>query len=102
MIPTFSHKNALGLPGAALSITMRFPAACGTTHLYPGGSMKRCLVALLFVSSIALVGCKSDKCEKCEEPKQMTMDACDHCDGVQTATADGKCPVCKMPAKTSK
>jgi hypothetical protein len=28
------------------------------------------------------------------EPKKMTTDACAHCAGVQTATADGKCPMC--------
>lgn len=58
-------------------------------------------IALLAVGFLLVVGgCKNDNMNKdmdhssSTEPKKMTMDACSHCPGVQTATADGKCPVC--------
>ena len=58
-------------------------------------------IALLAVGFLLAVGgCKNDSTNNdmnntsSSEPKKMTMDACSHCSGVQTATADGKCPVC--------
>ena len=54
--------------------------------------------------ALAVTGCKNknegDTDNTANSPQHMsTTDACDHCPGVQTATADGKCPVCGGPAK---
>ena len=58
----------------------------------------RKLFALLAVGMLLVVGgCKSDNDSmntSSSEPKKMTTDACSHCAGVQTATAEGKCPMC--------
>ncbi|MBC8105695.1 MAG: hypothetical protein H7Z14_03825 [Anaerolineae bacterium] len=58
-------------------------------------------IALLAVGFLLAVGgCKNDghhddmNHSSSTEPKKMSMDACSHCAGVQTATADGKCPMC--------
>jgi len=68
--------------------------------------MGRLLGCLLFAIALSAIGCSShDKCDKCTtkpsttDAKMMsTSDACSHCPGVQTATTDGKCPVCKAKA----
>jgi hypothetical protein len=57
-----------------------------------------CLAALAAMLSIGAVGCKSDNSHSSDDPKMMSADACSHCPGKQTATADGKCPVCGMKA----
>jgi hypothetical protein len=73
--------------------------------------MKKFLV-VTFVASLALtVGCShSDKHADQQgamganhgstsmhgDTMNASADACPHCQGVQTATADGKCPVCGM------
>lgn len=62
-------------------------------------------IALLAVGFLLVVGgCKNDGMKddgmkSSSEPKKMTMDACPHCPGVQTATADGKCPSCGAKVK---
>jgi hypothetical protein len=61
-------------------------------------------IAMLAIGMLLVVGgCKSDSANdgsmnSSSEPKKMTTDACAHCPGVQTATADGKCPVCGAKA----
>lgn len=37
------------------------------------------------------------------KPMNASVDVCDHCPGVQTATTDGKCPMCgaKVPGPAS-
>lgn len=62
-------------------------------------------IALLAVGFLLVVGgCKNDKNDdmnsSSSEPKKMTTDACSHCAGVQTATADGKCPSCGAKVTT--
>jgi hypothetical protein len=57
----------------------------------------RKLMAVFAVGAVlALAGCKNgnhnDKC--CPTTQMSKKDCCSHCPGVQTATADGKCPVC--------
>jgi hypothetical protein len=43
----------------------------------------------------AMSGCKDhDKDTTTTDAKMMSADACAACPGVQTATADGHCPVC--------
>jgi rubrerythrin len=70
----------------------------------------RTLLATVLVSMMAVaVGCQKDDMDHHHNDKMKksdssmtsgktmgTMDACSHCAGVQTATADGKCPVCGM------
>ena len=59
-------------------------------------------IAMLAVGMLLVVGgCKNNNdnmngttSSSSSEPKKMMTDACPHCPGVQTATADGKCPVC--------
>ena len=44
---------------------------------------------------MAMTGCKDhDKDTTTTDAKMMSADACAKCPGVQTATADGHCPVC--------
>ena len=47
---------------------------------------------------IAVAGCKNmgknNDDMSSSEPKKMSTDACAHCPGVQTANADGGCPIC--------
>ena len=65
---------------------------------------------LLIVTVLALtagvnVGCDKNKKESSSttssksEPMKMSTDDCAMCPGVQTATADGKCPKCGMKVK---
>jgi hypothetical protein len=68
--------------------------------------MRSLIITGLCSIAIALaVGCKNHNNGDTDtstgsSPQHMsTTDACDHCPGVQTATADGKCPVCGGPAK---
>ena len=60
--------------------------------------MKRLMVAALAAALFTVVGCQK-KATDTSDPKMMANDACSMCPGVQTATADGKCPVCNMPVK---
>src|SRR5215208_761963 len=68
-------------------------------------AMIRSLAAFALLATLALAGCNKNKDHDMDngsmsnEPKKMSTDACSHCAGVQTATADGKCPVCGAPAK---
>ena len=60
------------------------------------------LCALGFV--LAVVGCQNKNNDDYNtsgstEPKKMSMDACPKCAGHQTATADGKCPMCGAKAQ---
>jgi hypothetical protein len=51
-----------------------------------------CTVALL---AFASTGCKDNMHDDNMRRDSMGMkDACSHCPGMQTATTDGKCPVC--------
>jgi hypothetical protein len=64
--------------------------------------MSRLLGCVLFAITVAAAGCHSqdEKCDHCttkpsgDAKMTSASDACSHCPGVQTATADGKCPVC--------
>ncbi len=57
------------------------------------------------VLAVAATGCKSDdkmssNTSSMSADKTMaSMDVCSHCPGVQTATADGKCPGCGAAVK---
>jgi hypothetical protein len=67
--------------------------------------MIRSLAAFAILATLAVAGCNKNKDDgmnegsMSNEPKKMSTDACSHCAGVQTATADGKCPVCGGKAK---
>jgi uncharacterized paraquat-inducible protein A len=77
--------------------------------LFEGNRMRTLLaVAVCSMLAFAAVGCQKDD-TKHDHDKMMksdsaamkhetmaTMDACPHCPGVQTAKADGTCPVCGM------
>jgi rubrerythrin len=68
----------------------------------------RNLIALVSISAACLIGgCRSDDghSHKGTHAKQsptqaqqqtVAKDMCTHCPGLQTATADGKCPSCGM------
>ena len=61
------------------------------------------LIALFALGLVLCVGgCQSNNHDDdmdTTEPKKMSADACPGCPGVQTATADGKCPGCGAKAK---
>ncbi len=61
------------------------------------------LIALFTLGLVLVVGgCQNknhDDMESSTEPKKMSADACPGCPGMQTATADGKCPGCGAKAK---
>ena len=66
--------------------------------------MRHMLCSLLCAAVLVVVGCKSDNgtnTDAIRETKTSSSgggaraDACPKCPGVQTATADGKCPACK-------
>ncbi|HEX8523584.1 MAG TPA: hypothetical protein VF669_15120 [Tepidisphaeraceae bacterium] len=70
--------------------------------------MSKWICAVALGAAMAAVGCQNDNGGRnrdrdmntsSNEPKRMSADACTHCAGVQTATADGKCPECGMKAK---
>ena len=62
--------------------------------------MSRFLVAVLGALLVVTVGCQNNK--GTENPNMMSADACPVCDGVQNATADGKCAQCEAKkAKSS-
>ena len=60
----------------------------------------RILVMTFAAALAAVVGCSHDKDtdhhngSTTMHSNAAMMDACPHCPGVQTATADGKCPEC--------
>ena len=65
--------------------------------------MLKHLSLLAILGTLLVGGCKSDsmkhddmKSGSMMKKDGMAMDACSHCPGVQTATADGKCPSCGM------
>jgi rubrerythrin len=64
----------------------------------------RFFVAVLAAALALAVGCQ-DKSHSDHDMKgddaamKASMDACPDCAGVQTATAEGKCPVCGKPVK---
>lgn len=57
---------------------------------------------LALVGFIGVVGCKSESTMSDKKMDTMAMDACSHCPGVQTMTADGKCPACGMAVNDMK
>lgn len=65
-------------------------------------------IAVLAVGFLLAVGCKdmngrddmNNSSTSSEPKKMMAADACPRCPGVQTATADGKCPSCGAKAAT--
>ena len=61
------------------------------------------LIALLALGLVLAVGgCQNknhDDDMGTTEPKKMSMDACSKCAGHQTATSDGKCPMCGAKAQ---
>ena len=63
------------------------------------------IAAFALVAALIGAGCAKDKMNddgmKGDKMQMSSMDACPMCPGVQTATADGKCPECGMPAKTA-
>ena len=69
--------------------------------------MSKLLVVILSGVMFVAVGCKSDDggddMSASSSDTKSTMsagaDACSHCAGVQTATADGKCPICSAKPK---
>ena len=71
--------------------------------------MRTSLIAVLVVAGLSVVGCTRDDKLKQDHKKThekvtstqpamggATKDACTHCEGMQTATTDGKCPMCGM------
>ena len=60
------------------------------------------MIALFAVTTLLLVGgCKSDDNGNMQGPggnrgseMNVSTDACKHCPGMQTATSNGKCPIC--------
>ena len=54
--------------------------------------MSRFLVAVLGALLVVTVGCQN---KGGDDAKMMSTDACPVCDGVQNATADGKCAQCE-------
>ena len=68
--------------------------------------MRHMFAIVSIAALLAVGGCKdmnhdSDmhSSKSSSDPKMMTNDACSHCKGMQTATADGKCPECGMKVK---
>ena len=57
--------------------------------------MRTWIAAVVVAAGLAVVGCKSDD-DHSKQHKKMSGDACKMCEGVQHATADGKCPKCGM------
>ena len=61
------------------------------------------LIALFTLGLVLVVGgCQNknnDDDMNNTEPQKMSADACTSCPGMQTATADGKCPACGAKAK---
>jgi hypothetical protein len=62
--------------------------------------MNRFLVAVLGAALCVTVGCNKDK--SADDAKMMADDVCTHCEGVQKATADGKCEACNMPVSAQR
>ena len=64
--------------------------------------MRSLIASLAIVAACFVGGCQSDDNKSTThshtktEMKTTSADACSHCAGVQTATADGKCPKCGM------
>ncbi len=62
--------------------------------------LKWTLSAVVATSALFMAGCKSDGMDGKHDDHMMHktagVDACSHCTGVQTMTADGKCPSCGM------
>jgi hypothetical protein len=60
--------------------------------------MSKFLIAAIATLMISAAGCQNDDKHHGSDHKGSSMkasaDACAHCPGVQTANADGKCPVC--------
>ena len=55
--------------------------------------MSRLLVAVLGALLVVSVGCQNKG--EGTDAKMMSADACPKCEGVQQATADGKCAMCE-------
>ena len=66
--------------------------------------MRNCISAALIVAGLIATGCTRDdkikqdheRLNQREATTRATGDACPHCEGMQTASAAGKCPVCGM------
>jgi len=56
--------------------------------------MRQIFSLVLVVLALVVGGCESDY----DSDSKTAMDACPKCAGVQTATADGKCPMCDAKA----
>lgn len=63
--------------------------------------LKRLSMAAVLGAFLVVGGCESDSKHDDMSKGKMSMDACSHCAGMQTATADGKCPVCGMAVQPS-
>lgn len=70
--------------------------------------MSKLIPAALIVAGLCFVGCTRDDelkhehdtmNQKAAATQSAGADACKMCPGVQTATADGKCPVCGMQVR---
>ena len=64
--------------------------------------MRKLLIAFLGAVALTAVGCQNDRdaemsgTRDADNVRAATMDDCRMCEGVQTATAEGRCPSCKM------
>ena len=69
--------------------------------------MRKTLVAAVLIVAGISIGCTRDEELKQDhkkthqkvmstQPAGAMKDACTHCEGMQAATADGKCPMCGM------
>jgi uncharacterized lipoprotein NlpE involved in copper resistance len=54
--------------------------------------MSKLLVAVLGALLVVMVGCQN---KQGDDAQMMSADACPACEGVQKATADGKCAACE-------
>jgi hypothetical protein len=71
--------------------------------------MRHALIVALVGIMLVGVGCENGKMKNpfkkksttqtSSDMKMSTSDACPMCPGVQTASADGKCPACGMKVK---
>jgi len=61
--------------------------------------MSKLLASLALGLVLSIAGCNHNDDHMSSKPADgmKTADACPKCAGMQTATADGKCPVCDKP-----
>ena len=65
--------------------------------------MRKLLVAFLGAVALTAVGCQNDRGDAemsdsrdVDNARTVVIDDCRMCEGVQRATAEGRCPSCKM------